>query len=111
MGLGRASWLLTLLITCTLPWLMGADLAGPDAVRLGVTEGALTYCAPINPAVLDKLHELARQLTQGASEQQLAAVRASEAYRKAYDSVHGLVTSANERDAKRLCSKPAAEGK
>jgi hypothetical protein len=45
------------------------------------------------------------QLVQGASAQQLAEVRNSDEYRKAYDSVVDFVAKIDERNVERFCAE------
>jgi len=52
-----------------------------------------------------------KQLVQGASEQQLAEVRNSDEYRKAYDSVVDFVSKIDPRNAKQFCSETSHERK
>jgi hypothetical protein len=48
---------------------------------------------------------------QGASEPQLAEVRNSNEYRKAYDSVVDFVAKIDPHNAKRFCAETATERK
>jgi len=52
-----------------------------------------------------------KQVVQGASEQQLAEVRKSDEYRKAYDSVVDFVGKIDQHNAKRFCSEAPIERK
>jgi hypothetical protein len=81
------------------------------AQALGITEGVLNYCGSIDPAAAAKLRERIKQLVRGASEQQLADVRHSDEYRRAYDSVVDFVGKVDEHNAKRICSESPAERK
>ena len=91
--------------------LVFADTPAPNAQVLGVTESVINYCGPIDPAAADRLRQMIKQLVQGASEQQLAEVRNSDEYRKAYDSVADFVGKVDEHNAKRACSESLAENK
>jgi hypothetical protein len=93
------------------PLLAHADGPALNAPMLGLTESILQYCGPVDPAVAAKLREKIKQLVQGASEQQLAQVRNSDEYRKAYASVVEFVGKVDEHDAKRICSESPAERK
>ena len=66
------------------------DGALPNARVLGVNEGTLSYCGARDPAAAARLRQKIERLVQGASAQQLAEVRNSDEYRKAY--VEYLVT-------------------
>jgi hypothetical protein len=92
-----------------LPPLALADGAQPSAQVLGVTESVINYCGPIDPPAADRLRQMIRQLVQGASEQQLAEVRKSDEYRKAYDSVVDFVGKIDQRNAKQFCSETPTE--
>jgi hypothetical protein len=50
-------------------------------------------------------------LVQGASDQQLARVRSSDEYRKAYDSVVDFVAKIDPHKAKRFCAEASIERK
>ena len=81
-----------------------ADGALPNARVLGVNEGALSYCGPRDPAAAARLRQKIERLVQGASAQQLAEVRNSDEYRKAYDSVVDFVAKIDEHNVKRFCA-------
>ena len=98
-------------IWLAVPLLAHADGPALNASMLGMTESILQYCGPLDPAAAAKLREKIIQLVQGASEQQLAQVRNSDEYRKAYDSVVDIVGKVDERDATRICSESPAERK
>lgn len=95
----------------TLLPLVHADGAAPNAQALGVAESALNYCGPIDPAAADRVRQMIKLLVQGASDQQLAEVRNSDEYRKAYDSVADSVANFDQLKAKRLCAEAAIERK
>lgn len=103
-GLLACGWL------ATLP---PATAAEPtvDAQSLGITESILAYCGPIDPEAAAKIRERIRDLARGASEQQLAAVRNSEEYRRAYDSMVEFAGKIDEHNAKRVCSETPAKSK
>jgi hypothetical protein len=88
-----------------------ADGSPPSAHALGVAESVINYCGPIEPAATDRLRQKVKQLVQGASEQQLAEVRKSDEYRKAYDSVVDFVGKIDQHNAKQFCSQSALERK
>jgi hypothetical protein len=88
-----------------------ADGPAPNGQALGVAESALNYCGPIDPVAADKMRQMIRQLVQGASRKQLAEVRNSDEYRKAYDSVVDFVGKIDPRNAKRFCSENSRERK
>jgi hypothetical protein len=82
-----------------------ADGAPPNARVLGVNESALSYCGARDPAAAARLRQKIEQLVQGASAQQLAEVRNSDEYRKAYDSVVDFVARIDEHNVKRFCAE------
>lgn len=84
-----------------------AAARGPTPIpqALGIAEGALGYCSSIDPEAAEGLRQLIGQMTQGASEQQLAEVRNNDDYRKAYDSVLDFTAKIEgPRNARRFCS-------
>jgi len=81
-----------------------ADGARPNARVLGVNEGALSYCGSRDPAAAARLRQRIEQLVLGASAQQLAEVRNSDEYRKAYDSVADFVAKIDEHNVTRFCA-------
>lgn len=82
-----------------------------DAQALGITESILAYCGPLDPEAATKIRERIKELARGASEEQLAAVRSGEEYRRAYDSMVEFVGKVDEHNAKRVCSGPPANSK
>jgi hypothetical protein len=106
---GFSAWLACAWLA--LPPLACADDPAPNAQALGVAESVLNYCGPLDPVGADRMRGMIKQLVQGASEQQLAEVRKSDEYRKAYDSVVDFVGKTDPRNAKRFCSEPSRERK
>jgi hypothetical protein len=88
-----------------------ADGPAPNGQALGVAESALNYCGPIDPVGADRLRQIIKQLVQGASEQQLAEVRNSDEYRKAYDSVVDFVGKIDSHNAQRFCAETPVKRK
>jgi hypothetical protein len=88
-----------------------ADVPQPNPLALGVAEGVVNYCAPVDAASADKVRQVIKQLVQGASEQQLAEVRKSDDYRKAYDSVGDFTSKIDPHNAKRFCAETLAAPK
>ena len=93
------------------PLLARADAPVLNAQTLGITESVLHYCAPIDPGSATRLRQKIKLLQQGANEQQLATVRNSKEYRKAYDSMVEFVGKVDAHNAKRVCSESAARSK
>jgi hypothetical protein len=52
-----------------------------------------------------------RQLVQGAGQQQLAEVRKSDEYQKAYDSVVDFTAKSDQHNAKQFCAEATIERK
>lgn len=94
-----------------LPALAGADAPQPNAHALGVAEGMINYCGSVDPASAEQVRQVIKQLMQGASEEQLAEVRKSDDYRKAYDSVGDFTAKIEPRNAKHFCSESLAASK
>jgi hypothetical protein len=91
--------------TC-LPWPAAhADAPLPGARALGVSESILSYCAPREPAAAERLRQKINELVQGASAQQLAEVRNSVDYRKAYDSVVEFAAKIDEHNVSKFCAE------
>ena len=80
----------------------------PDARALGLAEASRDYCAKADPPSLAKYQEKIKQLRQGASDDAMAKLRRSDAYRKAHDSMANFIVKVDEHNAKRFCSSPAA---
>ena len=81
------------------------DGALPNARMLGVSESILSYCGSRDPAAAERLRQKVKQLVQGASVKQLAEVRNSDEYRKAYDSVVDFAAKIEEHNLKRFCAE------
>jgi hypothetical protein len=94
-----------------LPAVAGADAPQPDPHALGVAEGMINYCGSVDPASAEQVRQVIKQLMQGASELQLAEVRKSDDYRKAYDSVADFTAKLEPRNAKHFCSESLAASK
>lgn len=85
-----------------------ADGRSPAPQALGVAEGALSYCSPVDAQAAEGLRQLIGQMTQGASERQLAEVRDSDDYQKAYKAVVDFTSKIEgPRNARRFCSGEA----
>jgi hypothetical protein len=82
-----------------------ADAPAPNAQALGVAESVVSYCGSIDPAAADQVRQMIKQLVQGASEEQLAEVRNSDDYRKAYDSVGDFTAKIDPHNAKTFCAE------
>ena len=100
---GRAVW------AACLAWaaapLANAQTPAPSPRLLGVTESILNYCGPRDPSAAARLRQKIKQLVQGASTQQLAEVRQSNEYRKAYESVVDFTAKIDEHNVKRFCAE------
>lgn len=93
------------------PAVAGADAPQPSPHALGVAEGVVNYCGSVDPASAEQVRQVIKQLMQGASEEQLAEVRKSDDYRKAYDSVGDFTAKIDPRNAKQFCSGTLAASK
>jgi hypothetical protein len=85
-----------------------ADGAAPDPRVLGLTEGILSYCTKVDPALAAPYQEKFRQLVQGASDEVLARVRSSDEYQRARQSMEDFVSKVDEHNARRVCSNAVA---
>jgi len=85
-----------------------ADQSAPDPQALGTIEALVGYCSKAAPAQAGKYQEQIKQLLKGQSEKQVAGIRASEEYRKAYDTMAEFVAKVDERNAKLACSGSTA---
>ena len=92
------------LVALLLPALVWAESTAPDAQVLGIADSIVKYCGPIDATAAERLRRVVKQLEQGASEQQLAEVRKSDEYRKAYDSATGFIRTIEPRDPRTFCS-------
>jgi hypothetical protein len=90
-----------------------ADDAAPalDARTLGVAEAMVGYCQKADPADAEKYAQLVKQIVKGQSDKIIAAVRESDAYRQAYDSMSDFVSKVDEHNAKVTCSKSLGQSK
>jgi hypothetical protein len=90
-----------------------ADDSAPalDAKTLGVAEAMVGYCQKADPADAGKYAELVKQIVKGQSDKVIAAVRQSDAYRQAYDSMSDFASKVDEHNAKTTCSKSLAQSK
>ena len=64
-----------------------------------------SYCSSIDPAAADKVRQVTKQLKQGASDQQLAEVRNSDEYRKAYKPVSEFTGKIDRHHARQFCAE------
>ncbi len=85
-----------------------ADAPAPDPRVLGLTESMLSYCTKVDPASVAAYRGKIRQLIQGASDEVLARVRASDEYQHAHQSMEDFVSKVDEHNAKRVCSNGLA---
>ena len=105
-ALPALGWLARLLCAACLQWPVAhADAPLPSARALGLSESMVNYCESRDPAAAEKLRRKIRQLVQGASPQQLAEVRNSDEYRKAYDAVVEFAAKIDEHNVKKFCAE------
>lgn len=88
-----------------------ADEPAPNAHAIGIAESMLKYCARVDADAATKLRDKVKTLEQGASRDQLATLRSSDEYRKAFDSVTYFTGKVDEHNAKRLCNESLAANK
>jgi len=105
----------TLIIVSALAGFAGApaaQAAAPtlDVQAIGITQAALDYCGKVDPSTKVRLEAKLADLQKGANEDQLARLRRTENYRKAYDSVSEFTAKIEgERNGHRFCSEPAGK--
>jgi hypothetical protein len=85
-----------------------ADGPAPDPRVLGLTESILSYCTKVDQTLAAPYQEKIGQLIQGASDEVLAKVRASDEYLRARQSMDDFVSKVDEHNAKRVCSNGLA---
>jgi hypothetical protein len=88
-----------------------ADGSAPDPGALGTIEALVGYCSKAAPAQAEKYQEQVKQLLKGQSEQEIAGIRGSAEYRKAYDTMAEFVDKVDQRNAKVACSGSVAQSK
>ncbi|HEY0745102.1 MAG TPA: hypothetical protein VGD63_00270, partial [Steroidobacteraceae bacterium] len=86
-----------------------ADQSAPDPQALGTIEALVGYCSKVAPAEAVKFQEQIKQLLKGQSEKEVAGIRGSDEYRKAYDTMAAFVAKVDQRNAKVACSGSAAQ--
>lgn len=82
-----------------------ADVPTPNPQALGIAESVSNFCSPIDAGAADRLRQLIKQLVQGANDKQLAEVRNTEEYRKAYDSVVEFTGKIDQHNVKKFCAE------
>jgi hypothetical protein len=98
---------IVLLSTCLAPGLLHAE--PPDARALGITDAVLHYCEKAYPPAMTRIKQKLHEVVQHSSEEEVAAVRKTPLYHKAYDSMNGFVAAVHPRNAERVCTGPAAK--
>jgi hypothetical protein len=88
-----------------------ADGSAPDPGALGTIEALVGYCSKAAPTEAAKYQEQVKQLLKGQSEREIAGIRGSEEYRKAYATMAEFVDKVDQRNAKVACSSPVAKTK
>jgi hypothetical protein len=80
-----------------------AKLAIPNDI-LGKIEGALDACAKANPQSASKYAAKKKELTQGATDQELAEARASDDYKQGYAAGADEIEKQPKDEAKKACA-------
>ena len=86
-----------------LPQLALASLPVPNDV-FGRMEGALDFCAKVNPQSAAKYQEQKKVLVQGASEKEVAEARSSKEYKEGYDSAKDEMGKQPKDQAVKACA-------
>jgi hypothetical protein len=77
--------------------------------QLAITESLLKFCGPVDADAAKKLQDKLANLMEGASDEALAEVRASDDYRHAYDLITKITGQVDEHDAKTACAGQLAD--
>jgi hypothetical protein len=80
-----------------------AKLALPNDI-FGKVEGALDACAKVNPQSASKYTGKKKELTQGATEQEISEARASDEYKQGYAASTDEIEKKSKDDAKKACA-------
>ena len=88
-----------------------ADGSIPDPKVLGTIEALHTYCAKAMPTEAGKYEDQIKELLRGQTKNEIASLRGSGEYRKAYDSVVRFVARVDEHNVKVVCSESVAHSK
>jgi hypothetical protein len=88
-----------------------ADGSAPDPGALGTIEALVGFCSKTAPAEAEKYQTQVKQLLKGQSEREIAGIRGSEEYRKAFDTMAAFVDKVDPRNAKVACSSSVAQSK
>ena len=80
-----------------------AKLALPNDI-FGKIEGALDACAKADPQSASKYSAKKKELTQGATDQEVADARASQEYKQGYAAGSDEIAKQSKDQAKKTCS-------
>jgi hypothetical protein len=84
--------------------------AAPNAQSLGTIEAILGNCAELDAAHAAQYRDQLKLVTQGASEETMAKVRASDEYQQAYESARKSLAASAGADALKACKGSLAPG-
>jgi hypothetical protein len=84
-----------------------AKLSVPNVV-LGKVEGALDFCAQVDPESADKYQAKKKEFAQGATDEELAEARDSQDYKDAYQSSTDEMSKQSKDEAKKSCAAARA---
>ncbi len=96
-------------LVCGAAALAGEPAGTINAKTLGIAEAVMGYCQKADPADIGKYMEVVKQMVSGQSENAIAAVRESDEYRQAYDSIVDYVSKVDEHKGKALCADSATD--
>jgi hypothetical protein len=94
---------LALAAAIVLPLLAHAKLALPDEA-FGRIEGALDTCSQIDPKSAEKYQELKKYASQGATDEEVGAARASKEYKAGYVAGSDELSKKPQADALKTCA-------
>lgn len=88
-----------------------AEAAKVNGHALGILESIQHFCAPLDKDAAARIDGKIKLVVQGATDQDLAAVRNGPEYLQAHSSMDDFISKVDERNAKRVCSQDVNTGK
>lgn len=80
-----------------------------DPQKLAITERAVEYCGPIDPAISNKLREKVAEMVKGVTPDALARIRGSVDYKQTQSSMDQFISKIDPRNAKVFCANTASK--
>ena len=88
-----------------------AENLAPDPEALGKADALLSYCTKVAPESAKTYWTQVKSLSKDTSKEKLAAVRRSDEYRRAHQSVDDFVAKVDKHNARLVCSKAPVTSK